>query len=165
MNGKPLTDQKIYDRARHLADLYRLAGEVYGSCPALAKRDKEGNFVSQTYREVYDKACALGTALIELGLQPREHVALLADNRPEWMICDAAVLLCGCADVPRAADVTQQEISYIVAHSDSVMVIAENPSVLQKVRASMVASRKGTNRAYDTSTFSSAWPPMKRRPP
>ena len=142
MNGKPLTDQKIYDRARHLADLYRLAGEVYGSCPALAKRDKEGNFVSQTYREVYDKACALGTALIELGLQPREHVALLADNRPEWMICDAAVLLCGCADVPRAADVTQQEISYIVAHSDSVMVIAENPSVLQKVRASMVALPK-----------------------
>jgi long-chain acyl-CoA synthetase len=35
--------------------------------------------------------------------------------------------------VPRAADVTAQEISFIVAHSDSVMVIAENPSVLAKV--------------------------------
>jgi len=126
-------DQRIYDRARNLADLYRLAAEAYGSRPALAQRNKEGEYRPQTYRELYDKACALGTAFIELGLKAREHVALLADNRPEWMLCDCSVLLCGGADVPRAADVTAQEISFIVAHSDSVIVVAENPAVLKKV--------------------------------
>ncbi|MFM8720184.1 MAG: AMP-dependent synthetase/ligase, partial [Chthoniobacterales bacterium] len=82
---------------------------------------------------LYERGAALGTALIELGLQPREHVALLADNRPEWLVSDFAILMAGAADVPRAADVTAQEISFIVAHSDSVMVIAENPAVLAKV--------------------------------
>jgi long-chain acyl-CoA synthetase len=135
MAAQHLPDRRIYERARNLADLYRLAGEVYGDRPALARRDRAGEFHPQTYRELYDRALALGTALIELGLKAREHVALLADNRPDWMLCDAAVLLCGGADVPRAADVTRQEISFIVAHSDAVMVVAENRAVLDKVLA------------------------------
>jgi long-chain acyl-CoA synthetase len=128
-----LPDRRIYDQARNIADLYRLAAEFYGDRPALAKRDASGEFRSQTYRELYERACSLATGFIALGLLPREHVALLADNRPEWMLCDCAVLLCGGADVPRAADVTAQEVSYIVAHSDSVIVVAENLSVLRRV--------------------------------
>ncbi len=127
------TDQRIYDRARSIADLYRLAAEVYPDRPALARRNKEGVFQPKTYRELYAEAVALGTALVELGLQPREHVALLSDNRPDWLLCDGAVLLCGAADVPRAADITAQEISYIVAHSDAVLVMAENKNVLARV--------------------------------
>ncbi len=133
MTPSHLHDQRIYDRATSIADLYRLAGEVYGDRPALAKRGGDGLFHPQTYRELYGRACALATAFIELGLQPREHAALLSDNRPEWMLADCAVLLCGAADVPRAADVTAQEISYIVAHSDSVLLLVENHKVLERV--------------------------------
>lgn len=129
------TDLRIYDRANHIADLYRLAAESYGQLPAQARRDRGGDFQPRTYRALYEDACALGTALIGLGLQAREHVAILSDNRSEWMLCDAAVLLCGAADVPRAADTTEQEISFIVAHSDSVILIAENTQVLQRVLA------------------------------
>ena len=132
MSSAHPTDRHVYDRAANLADLYRLVGEVYADRPALAWKES-GEYRTLSFRELYDRGAALGTALIELGLQPREHVALLADNRPEWLICDFAILLCGAADVPRAADVTAQEISFIVAHSDSVIVIAENPSVLAKV--------------------------------
>ena len=132
MTPRP-TDQRIYDRAKNIADLYRLAAEVYPERPALARRNKEGVFVPTTYRELYQQAVSLGTALIELGLQAREHVALLSDNRPEWLLCDSAVLLCGGADVPRAADITAQEISYIVSHSDAVLVLAENKNVLARV--------------------------------
>ena len=132
MSSAHPTDRHVYDRAANLADLYRLVGEVYADRPALAWKES-GEYRTLSYRELYERGAALGTALIGLGLQAREHVALLADNRPEWLICDFAILLCGAADVPRAADVTAQEISFIVAHSDSVMVIAENPSVLAKV--------------------------------
>lgn len=133
---QPLPDKRIYDRAKNIADLYRLASENYAERPAIGWRENsKENFKTQTYRELFDDACALATALIELGLGQREHVALLADNRREWMLCDCAVLLCGCADVPRAADVTDQEITYIVGHSDSTMVIVENNAVLERVLA------------------------------
>lgn len=128
-------DQRIYDRAKNVADLYRLASEAYADCPAIGWRDGGGEFQTRSYRELYADACALAAALAEMGLQPREHVALLSDNCPEWMLCDCAILLCGSADVPRAADVTDQEISYIVAHSDSVIVIVEDTDLLARVLA------------------------------
>ena len=128
-----LADERIYERATSIADLYRLAAEVYGECPAQARREKTGDFQPRIYRELYGQACALGTAFLELGLQARQHVAIVSDNRSEWMLCDAATLLCGAADVPRAADTTAQEISYIVAHSDSVLLVAENLQVLARV--------------------------------
>ncbi len=128
-----MTDQRIYHQAKSIAEVYQRAGEVYAERPAVAWRPRQGEFASWTYRELLERARALATALVELGLQARQHVALLADNRPEWMVCDAAVLLCGAADVPRAADATAKEISYIVAHSDAVLVLAENRQVLQRV--------------------------------
>ncbi len=130
-----LPDKRTYDRAKNIADLYRLAAKEYGDRPATGWHGPGGTYQTQTYRELYEDACALGAALIELGLQQREHVALLSDNGPKWMLCDCAILLCGGADVPRAADVTGQEISYIVAHSDSVIVIAEDADVLKRVLA------------------------------
>lgn len=128
-------DRRIYERARNIADLYRLAAEVYADRSARAFRAKSGPFEASSYSTLYEQACALGTAFIELGLQARQHVAIIADNRPEWMLCDAATLLCGAADVPRAADTTEQEIGFIVAHSDSVLLVAENRQVLGRVLA------------------------------
>ena len=142
MSSPASRDLRIYDRAANIADLYRLAAVVYGDFPAQAHRGKSADFQTRSYRELYDTACALGTAFIWLGLQARQHVAIVSDNRPEWMLCDAAVLLCGAADVPRAADTTEQEISFIVAHSDAVLLIAENKTVLQRVLAVRAALPK-----------------------
>lgn len=142
MSSPASRDLRIYDRAANIADLYRLAAVVYGDFPAQAHRGKSAAFQTRSYRELYDTACALGTAFIWLGLQARQHVAIVSDNRPEWMLCDAAVLLCGAADVPRAADTTEQEISFIVAHSDAVLLIAENKTVLQRVLAVRAALPK-----------------------
>lgn len=115
-----------------LTELYRNAAEQFGDLPALAAKDATGKYQPISYRELYEKGLALATALIELGLQPREHVGLLADNRPEWMLCDYGVLLAGGADVPRGTDVTETEISYILNHSDARFVFIEHLNMLEK---------------------------------
>lgn len=119
-------------KAATLTDLYRDASERFGDLPALAAKDASGKYQPISYRELYENGLALATALIELGLKPREHVGLLADNRPEWMLCDYGVLLAGCADVPRGTDVTESEISYILNHSDARFVFIEHLSMLEK---------------------------------
>lgn len=118
--------------AATLTELYRSAAERFGDLPALAAKDTSGKYQPISYRELYENGLSLATALIELGLRPREHVGLLADNRPEWMLCDYGVLLAGCADVPRGTDVTESEISYILNHSDSRFVFIEHLSMLEK---------------------------------
>jgi long-chain acyl-CoA synthetase len=118
--------------AATLAELYRKAAEQFGDLPAFAARDPAGIYSPISYRQLYEDGLSLATALIDLGLRPREHVGIFSDNRLEWILCDYGVLLAGCADVPRGTDVAGAEIAYILAHSDSRFVFVENLAILEK---------------------------------
>jgi long-chain acyl-CoA synthetase len=117
----------------HLASLFREAGDRWGERPAFATRQSDGSFCSISYRAWRDRALALAEALIDLGVGARDHVAILSDNRFEWILADAAILFCGAADVPRAADITSREITYILDHADVGVVFVENAAVLSKI--------------------------------
>lgn len=118
-----------------IAALYRGAAERFEERPAFATKDAGGTFQAISYRELYERGLALATALIDLGLKPREHVGLLADNRLEWILCDAGIQLAGCADVPRGTDITGTEIAYILNHADTRFVFLENAAMLAKLEA------------------------------
>ena len=119
----------------NLASLIREAGERWGHLPAFSSRRPDGTFYSVSYRAWSDRSLALATALIELGVGARDHVAILSDNCFEWILADAAVQFCGAADVPRAADVTAEEIAYILGHADVGVAFVENEAVLAKVES------------------------------
>jgi long-chain acyl-CoA synthetase len=121
--------------APNLASLFLEAGIRWGECPAFSTRRPDGTFHSVGYGAWKERSLALATALIELGVESRDHVAILSDNRFEWILADAAVQFCGAADVPRAADVTGGEIAYILDHADVEVAFVENAAVLAKVES------------------------------
>lgn len=121
--------------AKNLAELYYDSAQKYGDKAAFGTRNKNKEFVTITFREVYDNGVALATGLIaDLGLEAREHVAVLSENRKEWIIANYGILLSGAADVPRGTDVTDGDIRYILPHSDAKIVFVENESILRKVQ-------------------------------
>lgn len=142
--------------APNLASLFREAGDLWGDKPAFATRQSDGSFCSVTYRTWRDRALDLAEALIELGIDARAHVAILADNRFEWILADAAILFCGSADVPRAADITPAEIRYILGHADVGVVFVENDAVLAKVE-SLLSALPGIRHLI---VMDAAWQPM-----
>jgi long-chain acyl-CoA synthetase len=118
--------------AKTLPELYRQAAHQFGELAAFSAKDSAGTYQPISYRQLYEDGLALATALIDLGLCQREHVAIFSDNRPEWILCDYGVLLAGCADVPRGTDIGPAEIAYILAHSDSRFMFVEDLAVLEK---------------------------------
>ncbi len=124
--------------AKNLAELYYDSAQKYGDKAAFGTRNKNKEFVTITFREVYESGVALATGLMaELGLKAREHVAVLSENRKEWIIANYGILLSGAADVPRGTDVTDGDIRYILPHSDAKIVFVENESVLRKVQKNL----------------------------
>lgn len=117
----------------NIADLYRQAAEKYASRPGFLRRGPDKAWQATSFAEVYEIGLALGTALLDLGVEARSHVGLLADNRLEWILTDCAIQLCGAADVPRGTDITDGEITYILDHADVEVVFVENPSTLEKL--------------------------------
>jgi len=119
--------------ANNLAEMYRLAAERYGDLPVFASRVRSGVFKPISYNDLYETGLRLGTALIEIGVKQRDHVAILSDNCVEWNMVDYGTLMVGAADVPRGTDVTNQEIEYIINHSDSEVVFVENKRLLDRM--------------------------------
>lgn len=116
-----------------LAEVFANAARRFDGLPAFCRKNKAGSFVPLGFRELYEKGLDLATALIALGVEAREHVGLIADNRLEWIICDYGILLAGAADVPRGTDITDAEMVYILTHSDARVVFVENAAILRRL--------------------------------
>src|SRR5688572_7576499 len=108
-----------------LAALYEYSANKFAAKQAFATRDAAKNWAFVNYADVLVMGKNLAAGLIDLGMQAKEHVGVLADNRLEWIISDCAIQLSGCANVPRGTDVTDDDISYIISHSDAKIVFVE----------------------------------------
>ena len=120
-------------KAPTLAHLFKSAAETYHKRVAFATRQKSKIWKPTSFEEIYEAGHNLSTALIDLGVEAREHVGILADNRLEWIIADCAVQLSGAADVPRGIDVTDSDIQYILPHADVKVCFIENLGVWKKI--------------------------------
>jgi len=110
--------------------------EIVSSYPdedALHSRDEKGNYQIMTFGGLWERVRALGTALIDMGIKRDEHVGLMSDNRPEWLMIDLALLAIGAVDVPRGSDSTSREMAYILNHADCIRSFAENGTQLEKI--------------------------------
>lgn len=125
-------DSKI--TANNLAELFYDSAKQYGDQPAFGTKNKERQFSTISFRDLYEAGVALATGLIEIGLKLHDHVAVLSENRKEWIISNYGIILCGAADVPRGTDVTDGDIQYILSHSDAKIVFVENEVTLRKVK-------------------------------
>ncbi len=119
--------------ASNLADLYRKAADKYESLPAFATRKKALEWEPVSFRELYEQGKELAAGLIELGVEARDHVGLFSDNRVEWMLADYGIQLCGAVNSPRGADVTDDEMVYIINHARIRVAFVENDALQKKI--------------------------------
>lgn len=121
---------------KNVAELYQKAAVIYAHEKSFLTRNKAGVFDGPSYKELYETGLDLAAALVSVcELKPREHIALIADNRIEWIIADYAVILAGAADVPRGTDATPFDMEYIVNHAGCRIVFIENQATWDKFAA------------------------------
>ncbi|HQL42747.1 MAG TPA: long-chain fatty acid--CoA ligase [Spirochaetota bacterium] len=105
--------------------------QKYGSRIALEKK-LNGKWDSVSWEDYYKRAAYVGLALKDMGLQKGDRVSLLSENRLEWLYTDMGVLGVGGCIVPIYPTLIDEEVEYIVSHSDSKFLIVENNAQLQK---------------------------------
>jgi long-chain acyl-CoA synthetase len=86
-----------------------------------------------TWAQMADRVREIAAGLIDLGVAPGDRVALLSATRPEWMEIDFAILACGALTVPIYQSDLPAECGYIIANSESSVVLVENPKQRAKI--------------------------------
>jgi long-chain acyl-CoA synthetase len=119
--------------SKTIADLLPRAAAMYGS--AVAVKYKEGErWIDRTFDEVAEIVRPLAFGLVTLGVEKGDRVSILANTRPEWTYFDFAALSIGATVVPIYQTNSPEECRYVLANSDSKVVVVEDAEQLEKVR-------------------------------
>lgn len=112
-------------KPRVFYDLFRKAAEEKPSLESFFMRRKDGKIRGRTMRQMHDLVTELAAGLNALGIQPGERITLICDTSPNWIIGDAGIIAANAVSVPRGTDVTDDDILYIVGHSESRWAIVQ----------------------------------------
>ena len=86
-----------------------------------------------SYVELEASVNDIADGLIALGVRPGDRVALLAETRPEWTICDLAIAGIGAVCVPVYPTSSAEEIAWVLGDSEARAVICEHLGHFERI--------------------------------
>lgn len=100
----------------------------------VALREKEyGIWHSVTWAGYLDHVKHFCLGLVSLGLRPEETVAIIGDNRPEWVYAELAAQAAGSKSVGIYQDSTAEELFYLADYADATFIVVEDQEQVDKV--------------------------------
>src|SRR5579863_82894 len=84
-------------------------------------------------REFIAKVSAIVKALRSFGISHGDRVAILSENRHEWVVADFACLLLGAVAVPIYTTLTPEQTAYVLRDSGARAVFVSSQKHLEKV--------------------------------
>jgi long-chain acyl-CoA synthetase len=114
-----------------IAELFYAAVE-HDLPDALAVK-KEGRYVPISSSELAAAVEWLALAMYDRGLRPGSHVAILAENSPEWAMTDYACAISGLPTATVYATLIASQAAFILNNSRSRWVFCSNQAQLDKV--------------------------------
>lgn len=117
--------------ARTLLDYFAYA--VSSEKPDLLVSKVRGAWTPVSAAEFGRKTRGFALGLASLGVDRRDRVAILSENRPEWPIADFATLALGAVSVPVYTSYLPPQIEYLLNDSSAKVVVVSGAFELAKV--------------------------------
>jgi len=94
----------------------------------------DGKWMATSTQEYLDKANAISRALLRLGINKNDKIAIIStNNRTEWHIMDVGVLQIGAQNVPIYPTISEVDYAYILNHSEAKYCFVSDEEVLKKI--------------------------------
>jgi long-chain acyl-CoA synthetase len=124
-----LPDLAVHDT---MPKLLRLHGSEHGGEVALREKDF-GIWRSITWAQYHARVRAIALGLAGLGVAPGHVVALIGDNRPDWVMGEVAAHALRAMSLGIYRDALDEEVAYLVTHADVHVVFTEDEEQVDKL--------------------------------
>ena len=115
-----------------IPDLFVFLTEEYKVDKKFLFRKVNGVYEGINYNEFKSETENFALGLAALGIKRTDKVAIMAENRPEWVYSDMAILGLGAVDVPLYPSLTAESVQFILNNSESKGIIVSNKFQLNK---------------------------------
>jgi len=109
------------------------------------KDNKLNTWVGISWTDFGDKIQNLSKALLNYGIKEHQNIAIFAENMPEWIIADIAIMSIRGVTVPIYATNSQNEVEYIVNDAEINLVFVGGQAEYDKA---LQISKTNSNLKY-----------------
>ncbi|HEY0047297.1 MAG TPA: long-chain fatty acid--CoA ligase [Flavobacterium sp.] len=117
---------RLFDFPYHQLEKYNIPDALvtkYGS-----------EWIKTSTQQYIDHANAVSRALLKLGVQKDDKLAVISsNNRTEWNILDIGILQTGAQNVPVYPTISEDDYQYILNHSGATYCFVSDTEVLRKL--------------------------------
>jgi long-chain acyl-CoA synthetase len=117
-----------------LPGLFFTQAERLGDKPFLWHK-QDGAYRPLSWRQTAAQIGQLARGLSALGIAAGDRVVLVAENRPEWLIADIAIMTLGAITVPTFTSNTAADHRHILTHSGAKAAIVSGGGVAKRLLA------------------------------
>ncbi|MGH2555043.1 MAG: AMP-binding protein [Actinomycetota bacterium] len=121
------------DEERTFPKLLAGMAEGFGDDRVALQEKRYGIWQSITWGEYHARVRRFAQGLLGLGLERGHVLAILGDNRPEWLIAELAAQSVGGMSLGLYADGVAEEIGAILEHAGARIVVAEDQEQVDKL--------------------------------
>ena len=103
-----------------------------GDDPALHDRRGPNDWETTTWRQYWERARKVGKGLMALGHEAGGCVAVVGENRSEWVICQHGINAAGGVPAPLYPTLLPEQMAYIVGNAEARFGICDSKEQLDK---------------------------------
>ncbi len=107
--------------------------KLYGDKKTALREKEYGIWQSVSWAEYLEHVKYFALGLVSMGFGPHDTVAIIGDNRPEWVYAELAAQSVGGKSIGIYQDSIVNEVAYIVTHSDAKFMVVEDQEQVDKV--------------------------------
>ncbi|MDQ3347928.1 MAG: long-chain fatty acid--CoA ligase [Acidobacteriota bacterium] len=129
----PEDDLETGDRIPTIAELpFHMMGRF--PKPLTIGRCRGDQVDGMSSKQVFERIRDVSLGLTALGVSPRDRVAIVAESRPEWILCDLGILAAGAVTVPIYPTLSAAQARYILQDSGARVAIVSTADQLGKLQ-------------------------------
>ncbi len=132
--GWPKTPASLADVSVHDTLPKLLVHNAKNFPSEIAQREKEyGIWIAYSWADCERHISRIAAGFAGLGVRQGDVVALIGDNRPEWVWGEVAAHSCRAMSLGIYRDALEEEIRYLIAYAEPKVIVAEDEEQVDKL--------------------------------
>ncbi len=115
-------------------DLLTRIKELYPEKSDALAGKENGKWILYSTEDYINHCNWVSYALLSMGIKKGDKVAIISNNRPEWIFTDLGISQIGAISVPVYPTISADEYAYILGHAEPKIVFVSDNSLFEKVR-------------------------------
>jgi long-chain acyl-CoA synthetase len=134
---------------RRTFDLLNRTKALYGNKPDILAGKEKGKWIKYNAEDFINHCNWVSYALLSLGVEKGDRIAIIANNRPEWIFTDFGISQTGAVSVPVYPTIGVEEYEYILNHASPKFIFVSDKNLYEKIKP--IADRSG--KVHDVFTY------------